>query len=191
MRTVSINQLVNNLREIPDEEFDCQPVYDFLSRNPIDVDSIQKYLFWSPDFYTRNLIYKDDRFEMMAICWEPGQVSRVHNHCDQRCWMTVPIGRLKGQNFAVEEIDDARGYCKLRETDTFELAECLAAKVELEEPIHQILNLTEYDQRAVSIHIYSKPYDHCISYCRDTDTFKDVKLFYTSVDGRLCDGVQL
>ena len=38
---------------------------------------------------------------------------------------------------------------------------------------------------------YSKPYDHCISYCRDTDTFKDVQLFYSSVDGQLCDGVTL
>lgn len=191
MKTVPVNQLVDALRQIPDDEFECQPVYEFLERHPVDSDSIQKYLFWSPTFYTRNLIYKDDRFEMMAICWERGQVSRVHNHCDQRCWMTVPIGRLKGQNFAVEEMDEARGYCKLRETDTFELAECLAAKVELEQPIHQILNLAEYDERAVSIHIYSKPYDHCISYCRDTDTFKDVKLFYTSVEGRLCDGVVL
>ena len=191
MNRVSIHQLVNGLQKIPDAEWDCQPVYDFLSRNPIDTGSIEKYLFWSSDFYTRNLIYKDDRFEMMAICWEKGQVSRVHNHNDQRCWMTVPIGRLKGQNFAVEELDESRSYCKLRETDSFELAECLAAKVELEEPIHQILNLAEYDDRAVSIHIYSKPYDHCISYCRDTDTFKDVKLFYTSIDGKLCDGVRL
>lgn len=191
MTKVSINELVEGLREIPDSDFVCEPVYDFLSEHPLESDSIQRYLFWSPNFYTRNLIYKDSRFEMMAICWEPGQVSRVHNHCDQRCWMTVPIGRLKGQNFAVEDIDESRGYCKLRETDTFEMAECLAAKVELEEPIHQILNLAEYDQRAVSIHIYSKPYDHCISYCRETDTFKDVKLFYTSIDGRLCDGVAL
>jgi cysteine dioxygenase len=191
MKRVSIDNLVRGLREISDEEFVCEPVYKYLSENPIEVDSIQKYLFWSPSFYTRNLIFKDDRFEMMAICWESGQVSRVHNHCDQRCWMTVPIGRLKGQNFAVEAIDESKGYCKLKETDAFELADCLTAKVELEQPIHQILNLLEYDDRAVSIHIYSKPYDHCISYCRDTDTFKDVKLFYTSVDGQLCDGVRL
>lgn len=191
MKRIPIHNLIDGLREIPDTEFDCQPVYDYLSRNPIEVDSIQKYLFWSPDFYTRNLIFKDERFEMMAICWEPGHVSRIHNHCEQRCWMTVPIGRLKGQNFAVEDIDEATGYCKLKETDAFELAECLTAKVELEQPIHQILNLPEYDDRAVSIHIYSKPYDHCISYCRDTDTYKDVKLFYTSVDGKLCEGVSL
>ena len=124
MNRIPIDQLVRGLREIPDSDFDCQPVYEYLSRNPIETDSIQKFLFWSPDFYTRNLIYKDDRFEMMAICWESGQVSRVHNHNDQRCWMTVPIGRLKGQNFAVDEIDESRGYCKLRETDAFEMSDC-------------------------------------------------------------------
>lgn len=191
MKHVSVSDLITGLKAISDEDFVCDNVYDFLNENPVDAASIDRYLFWSPAFYTRNLIYKDDRFEMMAICWEKGQVSRVHNHHGQRCWMTVPIGRLKGQNFAVEEMDEGAGFCRLRETTTFELAECVAAKVELEEPIHQVLNLAEYDERAVSIHIYSKPYDRCLSYCRDTHTFKEVQLFYTSVDGSLCSGVQL
>lgn len=191
MNTVTIDELVGGLVEMSDEEFVCEPVYEYLSSRQLDADSIQKYINWSPKFYTRNLIYKDERFEMMAICWDKGQVSRVHNHWDQRCWMMVPVGKLLGQNFGVEEIDESRGYCKLYETNNFELTECLAARVDLEEPIHQVLNLAEYDERAVSIHIYSKPYDRCLSYCRDTDTFKEVQLFYTSIDGKLCDGVQL
>ena len=186
---LDVLKLADGLRQIPDELFDCQYVYDFMADSPVDIDSVSKFCFWSPDFYTRNLIYKDQRFEMMAVCWEPGQASRVHNHADQRCWMTVPMGRLKGQNFAVDEYDEAKGHCKLRETDSFELSDCLTAKVELEEPIHQILNLG--DERAISIHVYSKPFNRCISYCRDTDTFKEVNLFYTSIDGKLCEGVSL
>ena len=186
-----IGSIIEGLRNIPELEFSCENVYQFLGANPVEVDSITKYLHWSPNFYTRNLIYKDPRFEVMAICWEKGQVSRVHNHSEQRCWMTVPVGKLRGQNFAIAEIDEEKGYCKLIETDTFDLSECLAAKVELEEPVHQILNLAEFNERAVSIHIYSKPFDHCLSYCRDTDTFKQVPLFYTSIDGRLCEGVRL
>jgi hypothetical protein len=96
--------------------------------------------------------------------------------------MMVPVGKLLGQNFAVDEMDESRGYCRLRETETFELSDCLAAKVELEEPIHQILNLAEYDERAVSI---------CLSYCRDTHTYKEVPLFYTSIGGKLCNQVSL
>jgi cysteine dioxygenase len=191
MKTFPIHEVITGLREISDQDFTCDNVYQFLTDNPVEVDSITRYFYWSPAFYTRNLIYKDGRFEIMAICWEKGQVSRVHNHWDQKCWMTVPVGQLRGQNFAVEAIDEKRGYCKLIETDTFSLSDCLAAKVELEQPIHQILNLAQFDQRAVSIHIYSKPYDRCLSYCRDTDTYKEVQLFYTSIDGKLCDGVRL
>ena len=191
MQRIPVNQLVDALTNIPDADFVCDTVHSFLLENPVEFGSLQKYLHWSPEFYTRNLIYKDDRFEMMAVCWEKGQASRIHNHSEQRCWMTVPWGRLKGQNFAVDEIDPSKGFCKLRETDSFELSESLAAKVELEEPIHQIMNPEEFDGRAVSVHIYSKPFDRCISYCRDTDTFKEVKLYYTSIDGKLCDGVSL
>ncbi len=191
MQKTPVSRLIEGLRAIPDAEFECDNVYQLLSDSPIEVDSIAPFFHWSTNFYTRNLIYKDERFELMAVCWEPGQVSRVHNHAGQSCWMTVPVGKLLGQNFAISEIDETRGYCKLVETDTFDLSDCLAAKVELEEPVHQMLNLTEFDERAVSLHIYSKPFDTCLSYCRDTNTFKEVPLFYTSIDGRLCDGIRL
>lgn len=191
MNKVKIENVIEGLCEIPDEEFHCDPVYKFLSENPIEMDSIEKYFNWSEKFYTRNLIYKDERFEMMAICWEKGQESRIHNHSEQMCWMTVPFGTLRGQNFRVVEMIKSQGYCKLEETDEFDLAECLAAKVELEEPIHQILNLAEFDERAVSVHIYSKPFDTCLSYCNETDRFSEVKLNYTSIDGKLCDDVVL
>lgn len=188
---VKIENLTAGLKSISDPDFTCDNVYQFLAENPIDVDSIAKYFFWSDKFYTRNLIYKDARFELMVLCWERGQVSRVHNHAEQQCWMTVPVGKLRGQNFAIEEMDASRNFCKLKETDRFELSECLAAKVELEQPIHQILNLEEFGERAVSLHIYSKPFDRCVSYCRETDTFCEVPLFYTSINGKLCPSVKL
>jgi cysteine dioxygenase len=191
MKTVKIQNLIEGLCEIPDAEFRCDNVYQFLAENPVDVDTIKKYIHWSEKFYTRNLIYKDTRFELMAICWERGQVSKIHNHSDQMCWMTVPIGKLRGQNFRAVEIDQEKGFCKLEETDNFSLSDCLAAKVELEQPIHQILNLPEHNERAVSLHIYSKPFNKCLTYCRESDRFAEVSLSYASVDGILCDGIIL
>jgi cysteine dioxygenase len=185
MKAVSISSVIDGLTSFSDADFTGNNVYEFLGSNPIDVDSITKYFHWSPNFYTRNLIYRDERFEMMAICWEEGQKSVVHNHAGQNCWMTVPVGKLLGQNFAVEQIDESKSFCKLVETDTFELSNCLTAKVELEQPIHQILNLPEFGQRAVSVHIYSRPIERCLAYCRETDTFKEVELCYTSIDGKL------
>jgi len=189
--TVSIEKFIEGLCRITDEDFTCDNVYQFLAKNPIDVDTISRYFFWSKNFYTRNLIYKDERFELMALCWDKGQMSRIHNHADQMCWMTVPVGKLRGQNFKVLEIDEAKGFCKLEETEQFDLSGCLAAKVELEEPIHQILNLPKFDERAVSLHIYSKPFDKCLSYCRETNRFAEVSLCYTSIDGKLGSNIKL
>ena len=191
MSPVKINTLIEGLKEIPDEEFICEPVYQFLSDNPVDIDSIEPYCFWSGKFYTRNLVYKDERFELMVICWDRGQESTIHNHADQMCWMTVPVGKLSGQNFRVVEQIESQGYCKLEKTDAFSLSDCLAATVELEQPIHQILNLAEYDTPAASIHIYSKPFETCLSYCNETDRFSEVNLNYTSIDRKLCADVVL
>src|SRR5688572_29985091 len=105
MKTVKINNLIEGLCEIPDAEFKSDNVYQFLAGNPVDVETITKYIHWSDKLYTRNLIYKDARFELLAICWERGQLSRIHDHSDQMCWMTVPIGKLHGQNFRTVEID--------------------------------------------------------------------------------------
>lgn len=191
MKTVKVETLIEGLCAIPEAEFTCDNVYQFLAENPVDVDSIAAYFHWSEKFYTRNLIFKNERFEMMAVCWNKGQISKIHNHADQMCWMTVPVGKLHGQNFRALETDAARGFCRLEETNCFDLSDCLTAKVELEEPIHQILNLPEFETRAVSLHIYSKPFATCLAYCRDTDTFKEVALAYTSVGAELCEGVQL
>ncbi len=191
MKTIKINKLIEGLCEIPDSDFHCDPVYRYLAANPIDIDSISKYFHWSERFYTRNLIFKDHRFEMMALCWEKGQSSRIHNHADQMCWMTVPFGTLRGQNFRIVDIVESQGYCKLEKTDRFDLSDCLASKIELEQPVHQILNLPEFNDRAVSLHIYSKPFDTCLSYCNETDRFSEVNLNYTSVDGVLCSDIVL
>jgi hypothetical protein len=53
------------------------------------------------------------------------------------------------------------------------------------EPVHEVMNLEEFRQRAVSIHIYSKPFDTCEVYYRDKGAYADVPLFFTSEYGEL------
>jgi len=48
--------------------------------------------------YTRNLVFSNEHFELMVICWKSGQGSRIHNHADSHCWMTILHGQM------VEEI---------------------------------------------------------------------------------------
>lgn len=183
-----ISDWVKELAAIRDTDFTLDNVQDFLVAHQVRPESLQKYLFWSKGSYTRNLIFKDEVFECMAICWEVGQFSRIHNHRDQNCWMSAPIGRLKVQNFRVEDhhaTGQNSGTCHLVPTDTYEMDAAHPAYVNPLEPVHQVLNLPEFKQRAVSLHVYSKPFDTCEVYLREKGTYSDVPLHYTSEYGVL------
>ena len=117
------------------------PRLEFTEQKAIQPETLAPYLFYANSHYTRNLIYKCNLFEMMAICWDVGQVSRIHNHRDQNCWMVTPIGRLRVQNFRVENHDAARGSCKLIPSDSYIMDPTHPAVVQPEEPVHQVLNL--------------------------------------------------
>jgi cysteine dioxygenase len=191
---LSISDWVKNLAALPAKNFSLENVQDFVMRHHVRPETLEKYLYFSKGCYTRNLIFKNDLFECMTICWEVGQFSRVHNHRDQNCWMSAPIGRLKVQNFRVEDrhsAGDHSGTCRLVPTDIYEMNSVNPVYVNPLEPVHQVLNLAEYNQRAVSIHIYSKPFDSCEVYQLEKGTYGDVPLHYTSEYGRLNPGEKL
>jgi cysteine dioxygenase len=182
---MTITEWVKGLAAIPEHDFSLETVQDYLVGHAVLPETLDKYLFFSKGSYTRNLIFKNDIFECMTICWEIGQASRVHNHRDQNCWMAAPIGRLRIQNFRVDARDASHGTCHIVPTEVYEMDAAHPAHVNPLEPVHQVLNLPEFNQRAVSIHVYSKPFDICEVYQREKGTYSDVPLHYTSEYGKL------
>jgi len=185
MENVTIDEWVKALSDIPAKEFTIPRVLQFTQTRAIRPETLAPYLFYAKSHYTRNLIYKCELFEVMAICWEIGHVSRIHNHRDQNCWMVTPIGRLRVQNFRVENRDAAHSTCKLVPTDSYDMDPAHPAVVQPKEPVHQVLNLPEFGQRATSIHIYSYPYSSCEIYSIDRGAYSDVPLHYSSEYGKL------
>ncbi len=114
MEKLQIHNWVEGLTAIREREFTIERVHDYISRHAIIPESLDKYLFFSKGNYTRNLIHKCTLFECLAICWEVGQVSRIHNHRGQHCWMATPIGRLRVQNFRVEDQDASCPHTLIR-----------------------------------------------------------------------------
>ena len=183
--TLGIHAWVKGLAVIPESDFTLDSVQNYILHHAVRPETLDKYCYFSKGNYTRNLIFKNTVFECMTVCWEIGQHSRVHNHRDQNCWMSVPIGRLRVQNYRVEHRDTAHGTCKILPTDIYEMDAAHPAYVNPMEPVHEVINVAEYNQRAVSIHVYSRPFDSCEVYVRDKGTYSDVPLFYTSEYGQL------
>ncbi|MGH9863189.1 MAG: cysteine dioxygenase [Candidatus Acidiferrales bacterium] len=187
-RLVGIDDFISGLQAIPD--FGPQAVYDYIKTHPVRPDSLVPYLFFSAASYTRNLIFKNDLFELLAIGWDVGQVSRIHNHREQQCWMLVPIGKLKNQNYRVVARDLTAMTCRLEPSSAFLITPTAPLEVDQDEPVHQVLNLREFQERAVSLHIYSRPFNTCEVYSLEKGTYCDVPLHYTSEFGKLCAGEQ-
>jgi cysteine dioxygenase len=185
MPGIAIQELISKLRCCTEDNFlDVAHIQNLLRSSPVDPKSIQQYLIWDPQHYTRNLIDKTPLYELMAICWDVGQVSSIHNHKDQNCWMAVPIGRLLIQNYTVLQQNLKAGTCDIVPTDIVEMNPSQPAAVDPRNPVHKVYNPAEFGERAVSLHVYSRPYDSCVVYSDEQHKCGEIKLSYTSEYGK-------
>src|SRR5262249_20211476 len=184
-KTVPIQTLVSELRKLPESAFVVtEPLRQLLEQSPVDADSLAPYLNWDRQHYTRNLIDRTPLYELIAICWEVGQASSVHNHRDQNCWMAVPVGRLLVENYRVVFQNIEEGKCELKVADTVEMNPGHPCAVDPLEPVHRVVNPREFNKRAVSLHVYSRTFDTCVVYSPEQGTCGEIKLHYTTEFGR-------
>jgi cysteine dioxygenase len=182
---VPIQTLIDGLRQLPASAFDeTEAVRRFLQDTPVNADSLAPYLNWDRQHYTRNLIDRTPLYELMAICWEVGQASSVHNHRDQNCWMAVPIGRLQVENFHLVCQNLASGRCQLEPLNIVEMNISHPCAVDPADPVHRVLNPREFNHRAVSLHVYSRPFDTCVVYSPEQGTCGEIGLHFNTEYGK-------
>ncbi len=187
--TVSVQQLIDHLDQLGEGDFlTVERPLAVLRANPVDPKTLAPYIFWNSQHYTRNLIHKTELYEMLAICWDVGMKSSVHNHKDQNCWMAAPVGKLQVNNYKVLEEDLASQHCNIVPTDTVEITLANPVAVDPLNPVHDVRNPREWNQRAVSLHMYSRPFDSCMVYSCEQHTCGEIGLCYTSMYGKLIQG---
>jgi cysteine dioxygenase len=181
----SIQEFVAELRKFPEPAFlQVTQIQRFLNSHPVAPETLEPYLVWDRQHYTRNLIDKTPLYELISICWEVGQGSSIHNHHQQNCWMAVPIGRLLVQNYRTLMEDLAGRRSQIEPADIVEMNPAQCCAVDPAEPVHKVHNPREFNQRAVSLHIYSRPFDSCVVYSEEQGTCGEIKLSYTTMYGK-------
>ena len=184
-KQLAIQDFVSELRKFPASAFDQSgDILEFLQHTGVAASTLKPYLTWDRQHYTRNLIDKTPLYELIAICWEVGQVSSVHNHRDQNCWMSVPVGRLMVENFHLISQDVDHGRSQLTPTDKVEMNPTHPCAVDPADPVHRVVNPKHFGERAVSLHIYSRPFDTCVVYSPEQGTCGVIKLHYNTMFGK-------
>jgi hypothetical protein len=99
--------------------------------------------------------------------------------------MIAPIGRLLVQNYRILSEDLAAQHCNIVPTEQLHIAAGNPVAVDPLNPVHHVCNLREWNQRAVSLHIYSRPFDSCVVYSVEQGSCGEIGLHYTSQYGKL------
>lgn len=196
---ISIDDFVSRIRTFEQGLITRDSVLDYCSSVQISDASLAPYVFFDDHFYTRNMIYRDDLFEVMTICWQPGQRTSVHTHNGQLCWMIPQSGNLgvvdykwmgcdHPENQNVVGLDCLAGSDHTRLEFLRETEACAGGPVmtaDKLQTIHRLYNLSPDRERAISIHIYSRPIDSCVAFDMEGNHCYRRQLSYFSKYGEL------
>jgi cysteine dioxygenase len=178
---VAADQFVDGIRRLSEGLITKQKIYDYLVAYEIRREDLERYMQWLPDRHTRNKIFRNDMIEVMLICWPIGAVTPLHTHNGQLGWMTMIEGKLLVENYRKVE-------CNRPENQQVVGIDCLAGATKIEmahlhnefaipggplntvdktQTIHRIRNQAEWNERAMSMHVYSRPIDSCVVFDMD------------------------
>ncbi len=182
---LSVQEWVQGLAAIQPAEFTRDNVRRYLVENAIERATLEPYAIFSAKRYARNLIFKNDVFECLAMCWDIGQSSSIHDHNDKLGWIYMAQGRLFVQNYRIEARDTTQRKCRVVATNSAQLGASDSAYVDHDEAVHKVCNLSEYGERAISVHVYEQPLSECEVYSQETGSYEVIRLAYTSEYGKL------
>ena len=175
-KRVGVSQFVDHLRSLESGPITRDRMHEFMLETRVDRRSLDPYVHFRPDMYTRNLVYRDDQLELMAVCWQPGQRTVIHTHNGQLGWMGVEQGALAVVNYKwlgcnaagnqnVAGLDCLGGATEL-DLSRAEVQECFpdgpVNTVDKVQTIHQVV--VQGREPVVSLHVYSRPIDSCIAF---------------------------
>ena len=95
----SVEDFVQGLKGFERELITQDRVRDFVQGTQLSMEALAPNAHFRDEYYTRNLIYRDDLFEVMAICWKHEQKTPVHTHNGQLGWMTIAQGEVAVHNY--------------------------------------------------------------------------------------------
>jgi hypothetical protein len=105
--------------------------------------------------------------------------------------MATAYGRVQVHNFKLIRKDQSTGFCELEPSTHFLITPESPQEVDPGEPIHQVANPSSFGSRAVTLHVYSRPFDTCEIYDLTEKRYQIANLVNTSEYGSLKTDIKL
>lgn len=131
------------------------------------------YCYWDDDCYTRNCIVDHENFELILLCWGPGQITPIHDHGGEECWVSFIDGEFKETIYQLDDNNELQ-----------EITSSIAKSKDISYMIdfmgfHSLENLS--NKRSMSLHLYAKPIRNCNAFDDELGELVNKDLEYTTV----------
>lgn len=120
-----------------------------LARYAVPTRDLEPYFRWNSRHYTRTCVHRNDDFELLVICYEPGQRTSIHDYDSQTAWIHPVAGELVEERFA--SLPDG-GIELMQERH---LTPGVDDVITNGAAIHRFIN--PGPERAVTLNLYAKP----------------------------------
>ncbi len=139
-----------------------------LKKTAIPLSDFSPFTSWNKTSYTRNCMVRNSDFELILLCWEKGQHTAIHSHNGQDCWVFPISGKIKEYRYKIE-----KDHPEIIEGNILTGLSFINDKL-YQHSLHNVGN-----GRAVTLHLYAKPINHCTYYDSEDKAFKTKELYCT------------
>jgi cysteine dioxygenase len=166
----SVDELVSALSEGERTEF-----AKIIQSINFSLDEFEFFSSWSDECYTRNCIVENEKFELILLCWEEGQMTPIHDHGGEECWVKVIQGEFKETVYKMDETGELNLVkSSIAKTDDITyMIDFMGC--------HRLENI--HAGRSMSLHLYAKPIRNCQLFDEDSKTFVRKEMSYDTCMG--------
>ena len=177
-----VTEKISSLQELLEALPHCsgKDYVDIVHGMTLNLVDFEPYAHWRKDFYTRNCIARNDKYELLLLCWEEDQKTPIHCHNGQECWVYM----LKGQVHEVRYDLDESNNTLLPVKETW-MTEGNYSYMNDDMGMHSLQN--DAPGRSMSLHLYMNPIDECRILNEGSGEIEHRKLAYHSLEGQPTD----
>lgn len=168
----TLSELIETLNDSDPED------YVKVAKNMnIPKSEFKRYAHYKPNKYSRNCIERTPVYELVLICWNPGDETPIHGHDEQRCWVYQVDGTIREIRYKGDEAG------QMQECNWLQLTPGRLTYMEDEMGYHSLKNCS--NERVMTLHLYISPIDSCQCFDETEAVFKTKELQYDSYKGVL------
>jgi cysteine dioxygenase len=153
-RELTLDQFVLEMGRAPVNELMHERFVELVDRLRLSDELLDDRTHFLEADYARNLVVRTPHFELLVLCWRPGQASTIHDHAGSLNAIRVRSGELTSRVFRpAAGMEPGAGPVELASEDRVRPGEALIGVDR--GGIHQLGNTT--DEPLVTVHVYAPP----------------------------------